>query len=82
MFYCHHFSTLLLEYAIRIQANQEGLKLNGTLQLLIYTDNVNLLGEGIHIIYKNTDTLEVPSQETGLEVNAEKTMFMSYEQNA
>jgi len=37
-----------LEYTIRrVQVNQDGLKLNGTHQLLAYTDDVNILGGSI-----------------------------------
>jgi hypothetical protein len=63
-----------LEYAIRrFQSNQEGLKLNGTHQLLVYADDVNILGGSVHSIKKNIKDLVVASKEISLEVNAEKT---------
>ena len=71
-----------LEYAIRrIQINQDGLKLNGTHQLLAYA---NMLGGSVHTIKKNTESLVAATKETGLEVNAHKTkyMTMSRDQNA
>jgi hypothetical protein len=74
-----------LEYAIRrVQANQNDLKLNGTHQLLVYADDVNILCGSIHSIKKNAEYLVIASKETGLEVNAEKTkyMVMSRNQNA
>jgi hypothetical protein len=44
-----------LEYAIRkVQENQVGLKLNGTHQLLSYTDDVNLLEDNIDTRKKYT----------------------------
>jgi chloramphenicol O-acetyltransferase len=76
---------IALVYAIRrVQANQEGFKLNGTHQLLVYADDVNILGGSVHAIKKNTEALVVASKEIGLEVNCEKTkyMVMSRNQNA
>jgi hypothetical protein len=51
-----------LEYAIRrVQANQEDLKLNSTHELLVYADDVNILGGSIYAIKKNTEALVVAS---------------------
>ena len=54
-----------LEYAIRrVQVNKEGLKLNGTHQLLAYADDVNILGGGIHTLKENAEAL-VAATRTG-----------------
>ena len=74
-----------LEYAIRrVQVNQEGLKLNGTHQILAYVDDVNILGGSIHTVKENAEALVVANKEIGLDVNADKTkyMVMSREQTA
>jgi hypothetical protein len=75
----------ILKYAIRkVQENQVAPKLNATHQLLVYADDVNVLGDNINTRKKNKDALTDASKEVGLEVNTEKTKCMStsHHQNA
>jgi hypothetical protein len=65
----------------KVQENQEGLKLNGTHQLLAYADDVNLLWDNIDTVNKNTETLIDASKEVGLETNVEKTKYMLLSRN-
>jgi hypothetical protein len=59
---------------MKAQGNQVGLRLNGTYQLLVYADDVNLLGDNIDTINKNIETLTHTIKE--VDVNTEKTMCM------
>jgi hypothetical protein len=56
----------------------------GPHQLLAFANDVNLLGDNIDQIKKNTETLIDASKEVGLEINIEKTknMLLSCHQNA
>jgi hypothetical protein len=67
-----------------VQENQVGQKLNGTHQLLVCADDVNLQGDNIDTINKKTETSTDTSKEIGLEVNAEKIKYLllAHHQNA
>jgi hypothetical protein len=65
-----------LEYAnTKVKANHKLLKSNGTHQVVIYVDDVDIRGHSIHTI---------SCKETGLEVNVEKAenIFLFHEQHA
>jgi hypothetical protein len=54
-----HFN-FALDYTIRrILVNQDGLKLNDTLQRLVYADDVSILGASAHAKKENPETLVV-----------------------
>jgi len=54
------------EYVIRAQVIQVDLKLNDALQLLVYVDDFNILGEGVLTIKENVESLVMASKESGL----------------
>jgi retron-type reverse transcriptase len=68
---------IALGYAFRwVQNNQVEMKLNGTHQLLVYADDVNLLGNNIYSAKKSIQTIIDDFKEAGLEVNEEKPKYM------
>ena len=52
------------------------MKLDGTHQLLVYADDVNIMGGSVHTVKENAGALIVASKEIGIEVNADKTKYM------
>ena len=77
--------TIAFDYTIRkFQVNQDGLKLNGKFQLLVYADDVNILGGSVQTVKRNSEALVFAGKENRLEVNVDKTkyMVMSGDQNA
>jgi len=45
-------------------------------QLLVYADDINILGGSVHTVKENGEALVVASKETGLEVNVDKIRYM------
>jgi hypothetical protein len=73
------------KYAVtRVRVNQDDFKLNGTHQILVYADDVNIGGRSVHTVKEKAKALVVASNEIGLVVNVDKTkyMVMSGDQNS
>jgi len=73
-------SPLLFNFALecsirRVQVIQDGLKLDGTHQLLVYADDGNIFGGNVHIVKQKAEALIMSSKEIGLDVFADKTKF-------
>jgi hypothetical protein len=60
------------------------LKLNSTLELLVYADDVNLLGGSVHPINEKVEALLMATKEIGLGVNVDETKYLviTRDQNA
>ena len=49
--------------------------MNGKYQLLVYSDDVNMLGEHLQTVRENTEIFIKGSTDIGLEVNCEKATY-------
>ena len=59
-----------------MQKSEVGLQLNGTTQILIYADDIALLGDNKKTLINNTKMLLDKTKELGLQINVEKTKYM------
>jgi hypothetical protein len=70
--------TFALKYTIsRVQVKQDGSKLNGTHQHLVYADDDNILGGRVRTLKRITEGLVVASRENILLTNATKVSTSS-----
>ena len=77
----HALSPLLLivslEKAImKVQETRLGLNLNGTLQVLAYADDANLIDDDIKTIERNALVLLNACKDIGLSVNSGKSKYV------
>jgi hypothetical protein len=71
MSYIHCFSHLIYNLLLEHYKKTWRAELNGVHQLLVYADDVNLLGENTGATKRNKEALLFTRKEVGLEVNRE-----------
>ncbi|PSN46840.1 hypothetical protein C0J52_09571 [Blattella germanica] len=62
--------------------DKEGIQLNGIHKLLVYADDIVLLGDSEEILKDNMHILRSNTRKLGLEVNVNKTKYMVTRRNA
>ncbi|PSN35187.1 hypothetical protein C0J52_22574 [Blattella germanica] len=72
----------VLEHAIKSLEDKEGVQFNGIHKLLVYADDIVLLGDSEEILKDNMHILRSNTRELGLEVNVDKTKYMVTRRNA
>jgi len=72
----------VLEYAImKMQVNQEGMKLSDLNQILVYADNVVLFRQNMNTVQRNAEIILEGSKEIDLELNIDTTKYMNMIRN-
>ncbi|PSN39682.1 hypothetical protein C0J52_14416 [Blattella germanica] len=72
----------VLEHVIKSLEDKEGVQLNGIHKLLVYADDIILLGDSEEILKDNMHILRSNTRKLGLEVNVNKTKYMVTRRNA
>ncbi|PSN47032.1 hypothetical protein C0J52_09825 [Blattella germanica] len=72
----------VLEHAIKSLEDKEGVQLNGIHKLLVYADDIVLLGDSEEILKDNMHILRSSTRKLRLEINVNKTKYMVTRRNA
>jgi hypothetical protein len=68
---------------MKVQDNPGGMNVNGRHQLLVNSDDDNLVGKNMNAMNKHTETLLLTSGQVGLGINVGKTKHLFlYHKNA
>ncbi|PSN52220.1 hypothetical protein C0J52_12777, partial [Blattella germanica] len=73
---------IVLKHATKSLEDKQGIQLNGIHKLLVYTEDIVLLGDSEEILKDNMHILRSNIRKLGLEVNVNKTKYMVKRRNA